>query len=168
MENEHLKKLKFLVLDFDGVMTDNRVWVFEDGREAVACNRSDGMGIELLKSQDVEVMVLSKEQNPVVSSRCKKLGIQCVQGLEDKLTLLKSLIVERKLDMSEVAYIGNDINDKECLEAVGCGVIVADSHSSVFASADYVLKCNGGHGAVREFCDMVLLEFNNERNKENG
>ena len=159
MSNSELANIRLLVLDFDGVLTDNRVWVFEDGREAVACNRSDGLGLSLLKRGHIDVIVLSTETNPVVSARCQKLGLDCFQGLQDKAVVLQDLVAERGLDMSQVAYVGNDVNDLECLHLAGYSIVVADAHPTMFDEADLVLNKKGGQGAVRELCDMLLAQI---------
>ena len=149
-------RVAMLVLDFDGVLTDNRVWVTEDGTEAVACSRSDGMGLAMLRAYGVETVVLSTETNPAVTARCHKLGIPCQQGLVDKEIALQALATQRGVDLTQVVYVGNDVNDLSCLRLAGCGVAVADAHPAVLAEADFVLSQRGGHGAVRELCDMIL------------
>jgi N-acylneuraminate cytidylyltransferase len=148
--------LKLLVLDFDGTLTDDRVWIDQDGRETVAAHRGDGMGISLLKQAGVEVVVLSKERNPVVARRCEKLGIECHQGIDAKAPAINDLITKRKLKPDQVAYAGNDINDLECFAAVGFAAAVADAHPRVRQAADLRLSRKGGHGAVRELCDLIL------------
>ncbi|CAG1010582.1 MAG: N-acylneuraminate cytidylyltransferase [Anaerolinea sp.] len=151
-----LEAIKLLVLDFDGTLTDNRVWVDQDGRELIAASRGDGMGIQMLKATGVEVIVLSRETNPVVAARCRKIGIEAVQGILDKPAVLQRMVQERSLSLTEVAYIGNDVNDIGCMELVGCAVAVADSHPQTLKVAHLVMKANGGFGAVREFCDILL------------
>jgi N-acylneuraminate cytidylyltransferase len=151
-----LKAIRLLALDFDGVLTDNRVLVAEDGREAVWCNRSDGLGLGLLKRKGIEVIVLSKEKNPVVAARCRKLGIECIQGCDDKLSELKQKAESRKLKGEEIAYVGNDVNDLECMKWVGCAIAVADAEPQVKAVARWVTAKCGGRGAVREICDAIL------------
>ncbi|MFA7707420.1 MAG: HAD hydrolase family protein [Candidatus Pacearchaeota archaeon] len=157
MKKLDFKKIKLLVLDFDGTLTDNRVLVNENGQESVFCSREDSLGLELLKNKtDVEVVVLSKEKNKVVQARCKKLKIGCFQGVDEKHDSFLRLIKEKKLDKSRVCFIGNDINDIECIKEAGIGVCVADSYPSVFRFADYVTKKQGGLGAVREVCSLIL------------
>ena len=148
--------LKLLVLDFDGTLTDDRVWVDQDGRETVAAHRGDGMGISLLKQAGIEVLVLSKERNEVVARRCEKLGIECHQGIDAKAPAIKEIITKRKLAPAQVAYAGNDINDLECFAEVGFAAAVADAHPRVRQAADLRLSRKGGHGAVRELCDLIL------------
>lgn len=144
-----------VVFDFDGVMTDNRVWVTEQGEEAVACSRGDGMGLQQLRRLGVEAFVLSTERNPVVGRRCEKLRLPFEQGVADKGARLREIITERGLDPARVVYVGNDVNDLECLAIAGCGVAVADSHPEVLRAADLVLTRAGGFGAVRELCDRI-------------
>ena len=146
---------RMVVFDFDGVFTDNRVLVLEDGREAVQCNRSDGMGIAQLREKGIDVMVLSTEENPVVTARCEKLQLDCIQSLPDKLAALELEIQRRGVRMEEVVYVGNDRNDVACLRAVGCGIAVSDSHGSAAAAADVIIPRHGGNGAVRLVCDAV-------------
>ncbi len=151
-----LRRLKLIVLDFDGVLTDNRVIVLQDGTEAVVCNRSDGLGISAVRNLGVEFLVMSKEQNPVVQARCAKLGLPCISGCDDKLTRLQSEVERRGIALADVAYVGNDINDVPCLEIVGLPVCVADAWPAALEHARLVTRRRGGEGAVREFCDMVL------------
>lgn len=148
--------VRLLVLDFDGVMTDNRVHVAEDGRESVSCSRGDGMGLELLRKRGFPVIVLSKEQNPVVAARCRKLRIECVQGLEDKLTEMRAVAKRLGVEASQVAYVGNDVNDIECMRFAGLPVAVADAEPVCRAAAKLVTVRSGGRGAVRDVCDALL------------
>jgi YrbI family 3-deoxy-D-manno-octulosonate 8-phosphate phosphatase len=150
------KQVDLVVFDFDGVMTDDRVWVDQDGHEAVAANRSDGMGVAALHKAGIPMVVLSTEPNPVVSTRCRKLELPVIQGLSDKSSALRLLLQERQLDPSHVVYLGNDVNDLPCFPLVGCAVVVADAHPDVIPHADIVLSHPGGHGAVRELCDRII------------
>lgn len=145
-----------LVLDFDGVMTDNAVFVSEDGKEWVRCSRGDGMGITLLRRTGLPILVLSTETNPVVQARCRKLKLECLHGLEDKAAVFKELLKERGIAAADVIFVGNDVNDLGCLALAGCALVVADAHPDAMAAADAVLTCNGGHGAVREVCDLLV------------
>ena len=156
------EQVELVVLDFDGVLTDNRVWVDAEGREVVAAHRGDGWGVALLRERGVEVVVLSSETDPVVEARCRKLGISSSQGLTDKATALNKLIEERRVDPAHVVYLGNDVNDVQCFPLVACAVVVADAHPNARVQADLVLKRPGGFGAVREMCDLILARFNRE------
>ena len=146
---------RLVVFDFDGVMTDNRVWVGEHGHEQVACSRSDGLGLAMLRRLGLDVFVLSTETNPVVGARCRKLALPYEQGVADKPARLRSLLNERGILPSDVIYVGNDVNDLDCMRLVGCSVAVADAHPEVLRAADVTLTCAGGHGAVRELCDRL-------------
>jgi N-acylneuraminate cytidylyltransferase len=150
------KPVDALALDFDGVLTDNKVMVLENGQEAVLCSRSDGWGIGRLRAAGVPVVVVSTENNPVVAARCKKLQIDCLQGLNDKATALQGWADERQVNLDKTIFVGNDINDIECLQLVGCSVVVADAHPSVRSSAKIILQSRGGDDAVREVCEMIL------------
>jgi len=155
-------KISAVVLDFDGVFTDNKVIVFQNGEEAVVCDRGDGMGISQLKKAGIDIWVLSKEQNPVLKSRCEKLKIPCIHGVDDKWPLLQKQLEERELSPDEVIYVGNDVNDIECMQNVGCGVAVNDSHNRVIERADLRLDKKGGNGAIRELADRILEYINNQ------
>lgn len=145
-----------IVFDFDGVFTDNKVVVFEDGLEAVICDRGDGMGLSLLKSLNIPIWVLSSEANLVGKRRCEKLEIPCYHDLGlDKASTLSRLLCENGILPEDVIYVGNDINDIPCMEMVGCAVAVADAHPEVLQQASFALENPGGDGAVREFCDLV-------------
>jgi len=148
-----------LVLDFDGVLTDNRVVVSDDGHEGVMCHRGDGLGLERLRSLGLPMTVLSTEANPVVARRCEKLALPYRQGLADKAEALAAWIVEHGLDAREVVYVGNDINDLGCLQMVGGPVVVADAMDEVKGAARLVLEAPGGHGAVRELCDLIYAKL---------
>ena len=149
-------RVELLVCDFDGVMTDDRVWVDQDGRETVAANRSDGLGIARLRKAGILLVVLSTETNPIVAARCRKLELPVIQGVGDKAAALSSLLEERKLNPHGVVYLGNDVNDLPCFPLVGCAVAVADARPEVIAQADLVLTHKGGRGAVRELCDRII------------
>jgi YrbI family 3-deoxy-D-manno-octulosonate 8-phosphate phosphatase len=151
--------LRLIAFDFDGVMTDNRVWTASDGEEWVACDRSDGLGLERLRRLGIGLVVISTEPHPVVGARCRKLGLEYHQGITDKAAQLVELLAARCLDASQVIYVGNDVNDRECMRLAGCGVAVADAHPDVLGEADVVLTKPGGHGAVRELCDRVLAHL---------
>ena len=151
-----LKQIKAVIFDFDGVFTDNRVIVSTTGEEFVICDRGDGMGTNLLAAAGIKMLILSKEKNAVVTSRGKKLNIEVIQGCDDKLPELIQWLQKNNVDAQQAAYIGNDINDLECLKHVGVAVIPADAHYSVIDTATWILQHNGGRGAIREFADVLL------------
>ncbi|GAB4485673.1 MAG: N-acylneuraminate cytidylyltransferase [Anaerolineales bacterium] len=151
-------QIDLLVLDFDGVVTDNRVWVSEEGREMVAAWRSDSLIMDKLRAAGTEVVILSSEVNPVVAARARKMKVEAIHGigLNDKAEVLKNLLESRKIEPSRVAYIGNDLNDLPCFDVVGWAVAVANAQPEVLRAADFVTTKAGGHGAVREICDLIL------------
>ena len=151
-----MRDIKLLVFDFDGVMTDNRVLVDQDGREAVFCHRGDGYGIGLVKKTGLDVMVLSTEPNPIVMHRCKKLKIPCVHNCPDKLTAMKEIAQEKELMAEQIAFVGNDLNDLEVMQWVGLPIAVADAMPAILAVAKRVTERVGGDGAVREVCEWFL------------
>ena len=150
--------VKMIVSDFDGVITDNRVWTSEEGLETVVASRSDSMHVRTLHERGVEVMILSSEPNPVVRARAEKMGVEAIHGIDirGKGEALKQLLAEKKVDAANVVYIGNDLNDLPCFEIAGWAVAVSDAYPEVLQAADHVLSKPGGHGAVRELCEMVL------------
>ena len=163
------EKIRLVVLDFDGVLTDNRVWVDQDGREMVTANRSDSLGVNLLRQAGIETVVISKETNPVVTARCRKMNVACIQGEDDKATALKNLLADRKVDASQAIYLGNDVNDLPCFPLAGWAVAVADALPEVTRQADFVLTRPGGHAAVRELCDLIMEQLsNNPGSQHNG
>jgi len=154
------EQVKAIVFDFDGVFTDNRVYVMQNGEEAVVCDRSDGMGISMLRKAGVPMVILSTEKNPVVAVRGAKLQMDVLQGIDDKLPALTKWANENDLTLDQLAFVGNDINDVECLEGVGLGVVVADAYPVAVAAAELQLTRDGGRGAVREFADLWLAANN--------
>lgn len=156
---EKFKRVRLLAMDFDGIMTDGKVYVDQDGQEMVKCSRKDGLGIELLKKYGLDAVVISKETNPVVAVRCQKLEIEYEQGAENserKLDIVKRIAAERGIDLSEMAYMGDDLNDRAVLENVGLAITVADGHPDIKKVCDYITAAKGGGHAVREVCEKIL------------
>ena len=151
------KIVEAVVFDFDGVMTDNAVYVSEDGKESVRCNRGDGWGINRMHKAGIRMAVMSTEENPVVQARCTKLKLECFHQLgNSKIERFMNWCEEHDLNKANVVYVGNDENDIECLKAAGTGVAPVDAHLSAKRAANLILKTGGGEGAVREICDLVL------------
>lgn len=151
-----VSEVRLLIFDFDGVWSNNQVLVLQDGTEGVLCNRSDGLGLELLRHRGLPMMVVSKEANPVVAARCRKVKIECRQGIDDKLAELNRISAERQIPLRNMAYVGNDVNDVPCMEAVGLSIAVADAYPEAMAVASVVTSRRGGDGAVREVCQWFL------------
>ncbi|MBP7032449.1 MAG: acylneuraminate cytidylyltransferase [Anaerolineaceae bacterium] len=152
-------RVRLLLMDFDGVLSDDLVFTDQDGRESVRCSRSDGFGLSLLREKtDIQAAVLSREENPVVSARCRKLKLEVFQGVKQKDQALKDLIAERGWNPAEILYIGNDLPDLAVLPLVGFFAAPADAHPEVLRRADLTLKHKGGRGAVRELCERLLAD----------
>ncbi|MCZ6666580.1 MAG: HAD hydrolase family protein [Gammaproteobacteria bacterium] len=147
--------IRLLLFDFDGVFTDNRVYVFQDGREAVRCTRLDGIGLRRLERANITPFIVSSEPNPVVRERAAKLRIGCLDGLEDKVASTHQLASKRGIDFSQIGFVGNDVNDIPLLRAVALPIMVADAHPDVWGFARYRTRLRGGCGAVREVCDAI-------------
>jgi len=145
-----------VVTDFDGVHTDDRVLVGEDGSEYVFANRSDGMGVRLLREAGVPVLILSTEVNPVVAARARKLGVPVLHGLDDKAAALTEWAASSGIALDRIAYLGNDVNDLSCLALVGWPIATADAHPLVRSAARVVLTRRGGDAAVRELAELAL------------
>ena len=148
-------RVRLVAFDFDGVFTDNRVLVDEDGREAAFCTRADGIGTSALQRLGVECLILSTEPNPIVAHRAAKLQLPCVHGVDDKWAALQALLRERGVKAADVAYVGNDLNDEACLTYAGLPICTADAHPSVKPLAKIVTRRKGGDGAVRQICDAI-------------
>ncbi len=150
-----LAHARAVVTDFDGVMTDNRVIVDQNGTESVTCNRGDGWGISLLKEMGIIVACISTEENPVVQARCQKLDIPYWQGQQDKLSALKTFLEQRGIPAEECIYVGNDTNDAACLAHAGIAVVPDDAASQVLELADWKTDATGGAGVIREIASHI-------------
>jgi N-acylneuraminate cytidylyltransferase len=155
--------IKIIVCDFDGVVTDNLVLTDQDGRETISASRSDSMHIKTLREKGIELMILSSEPNPVVLARAKKIGVEAIHnvGLKDKGRALQEILAQKSIRAEQVIYIGNDLNDLPCFEIAGWNIAVADAYPEVLRAADHVLTKNGGRGAIRELCEIVLKRLEN-------
>ena len=156
-------KIELIVYDFDGVMTDNRVYVDQNGNEMVQVNRADGLGISEIKKIGIQQIIISTEQNPVVSARAHKLGIPCLQGIDNKKEALKNYCKKISIDLKNVVFVGNDINDIEAMKTVGFIFCPVDAHEKVRLISNNILKTKGGNGIIRELFDILTdKEFQNE------
>lgn len=145
-----------VITDFDGVHTDDSATITQDGRESVRVTRADGLGVERLRSVGIPLLIVSKEINPVVATRAAKLGVEVLHGVEDKREVVRDWLTRHAIPADRAAYLGNDINDLGPMGLVGWPVAVADAHPAVRQAARLVLARSGGHGAVRELCDLVV------------
>lgn len=151
-ENDRVRlaRIEVIFFDFDGVLTDNRVWVLENGQEAVLCNRADGQGFNMLAAAGVKCMIVSTETNPVVAHRARKLKLPVRQGVKDKGLAVRELCRELRVTLENTAFVGNDVNDLPGMAVVGFALCPCDAAPEVRAVCDVVLKTAGGAGVVRE------------------
>ena len=150
------EQITTFIFDFDGVLTDNHVYVGENGEELVRCNRGDSLALNALKRVDKRLFILSSEENPVVKARAVKLHINCISGVTNKAYELERLATDNAFDLLQTCYVGNDLNDLHAMLKCGVKVCPADSHPAIKSISDFVLKSRGGHGVVRELVEAVM------------
>lgn len=149
-ENIHL-----IIYDFDGVMTNNKVYVDQNGNEFIQVNRADGLAVSKIKDFGIKQIIMSTEINPVVQKRAEKLGILCLQCVSDKEKELQSYCIKNNINLKNVIYVGNDINDQEAMELVGWPLCPSDAHESIKNISKFIFKKKGGEGVVRELYDLI-------------
>jgi YrbI family 3-deoxy-D-manno-octulosonate 8-phosphate phosphatase len=145
-----IPKPKILFTDFDGCLTDDRVWLNQDGEEFVAANRKDGLAVKRLKNLGIQVVITSTETNKVVLARGNKMGVEVLQGLADKAESIDQYLKQKNLSWNDVWYIGNDVNDLGAIEKAKLSISPADAVKKVRKTVDIVLKTNGGRGILSE------------------
>ena len=148
--------IQLIAFDFDGVLTDNRVMVLENGHEAVFCNRSDGLAFDMFRAAGVPVVIVTTERNPVVRARAAKLQTAVLQTDGDKGGVLAEHCRSAGIDLKRVMFVGNDVNDLSAMRLVGFPVAVADAHPAVKKVAWRELAAKGGEGVAREVAESVL------------
>jgi 3-deoxy-D-manno-octulosonate 8-phosphate phosphatase (KDO 8-P phosphatase) len=157
--HEQLGKIRLLLLDVDGVMTDGRITFDDGGGETKAFDVKDGHGIKLLQRAGIRVGIITGRQSAVVDRRAMELGIDLVyQGAKDKLVPFWEILHKTGLKPEEVAYVGDDLPDLPVLRRVGFAATVADAMDDVKPHVHYITSHSGGRGAVREICDLLLRE----------
>ena len=152
----NINNIDALIFDFDGVLTNNKVYVCEDGLETVECSRADSLAFEVLKKLKKPVIILSTEKNLVVKVRAKKLKTPSIHGVDDKVKALKKLITKHKYNLDKILYVGNDLNDYLAMKLCGYTACPADSHPYIKKISDVCLSKNGGNGVVRELVEEIL------------
>jgi len=151
------KKIKLLLLDVDGVLTDGRLYYGNSGEEMKAFNIQDGLGIKLLQQGGIQVGIITGRVSELVQRRATELGINpVIQGREDKLTALNELMLTANLSLEEVAFVGDDLPDLAVIKKVGLGITVANGSTTLKSAADWQTTKKGGDGAVREVAEMLL------------
>ena len=158
----HWSSIHTIAFDFDGVFTDNKVWTNQFGIETVRCNRGDGLAFDLLRrfiesnNWNLNYFILSKEANPVVASRAKKMNIPCVQGSLCKFDYLDTYLRENYLNAEGMMYVGNDLNDLGAMRIAGCSVAPSDAHPLILEQASVIMPRKGGDGFVRALIEELL------------
>ena len=153
-----LKKLelpKIIFTDFDGCLTDDRVWLNQDGEEFIAANRKDGLAINRLKALGIRVVITSTETNRVVTARATKLGIEALQGLSDKVEAIENYISKNNLTWNDSWYIGNDVNDLGAIRKAKFSICPSDAVKAVKKAVDLKLKTKGGYGVLSELVTLI-------------
>jgi len=152
-----IKPIKLLILDVDGVMTDGRIIYDDDGKETKIFDVKDGHGIKLLMRAGIDVAIITARESKVVLHRAKNLGIEMVyQKAMDKTAAFEDILKKKQLSSQEAAYIGDELVDIPLLRKVGFAVAVKDAVEDVKKYVDYITEKNGGYGAVREICELIL------------
>jgi N-acylneuraminate cytidylyltransferase len=147
-KNQEIPKVIFT--DFDGCLTDDRVWLNQDGEEFIAANRKDGLAVKRLKNLGIQVVIASTETNKVVLARGSKMGVEVLQGLGDKAEAIEKYLKQRNLTWNDVWYIVNDVNDLGAIEGANLSLCPADAVKKVRKTVDVVLMTNGGRGILSE------------------
>jgi 3-deoxy-D-manno-octulosonate 8-phosphate phosphatase (KDO 8-P phosphatase) len=158
---EKAAKIKLLICDVDGVLSDGKVYYSNNGDEIKSFNIKDGLGIKQLINQNIQVAIITGRQSNLVERRAKELGIQFVfQGRSNKQAAYDEILGKLNIEKSQVAHIGDDLPDLPLMQQSGLGISVSDGHFFVQKNADWVTSKAGGQGAVRELADMLLFSQN--------
>jgi len=149
-------EIEGFLFDFDGVLTDNKVYLNQDGVESVTCSRADGLGFDFFKKTEKRVWIFSTEKNEVVVQRAKKLKVSVINAIENKSTAIINLSEKESLNLSKCVYVGNDLNDYFAMKLCGCKVCPSDAHDEIKKISDVILQSEGGAGVVREILENVF------------
>ena len=154
--------IELIVYDFDGVMTDNHVYIDEKGNEMVRVNRAVGLALSEIRNLGIKQIIISTENNPVVSERARKVKVPCLKGVSNKKNALKDYCRKKDINMDQVGFVGNDINDKEAMENSGFSFCPSDAHHCIKNISDHVMKTMGGAGIVRELLDLLKEHYSDD------
>lgn len=150
--------IQLIVYDFDGVMTNDKVIVSEDGKESVMVNRGDGLAVSMIRNIGIPQLILSTETNKIVKARAKKLSVPVLSGIADKKKALRRYCHRNNIDLKKVVFVGNDINDIDAMRIVGYPITPKDAHKTVKKNAKLITKAKGGEGVVRELYSVLKKE----------
>jgi len=152
----NIEDIDLIVLDFDGVLTDNNVYTNNSGEEFVKCSRADGLGFDALKRINMKTLIMSTEKDKVVSARAKKLGVEVFQNVVDKKKSLINYANNNNISLKRILYIGNDVNDVAVMKICGYTACPSDSHDVILNLANYTLSSRGGEGVIRELIEHAF------------
>lgn len=155
IQNVSVADIELIVYDFDGVLTDNRVILSEDGLESVIVNRADGLAIGIIKKLGIKQIILSTEMNRVVETRARKLDIPVIKGIDNKKEILISYCKDNNVQFENVVYIGNDINDLDAMKMIGYPICPVDACNEIKGISKIILDVSGGAGVVRDLLKYV-------------
>ena len=155
LSTKQLQSIELVGFDFDGVFTDNSVYVDENGKETVRCWRSDGLGLARLKDIGIKTYIISTEKNPLVAKRAQKLKVPCLHDVKNKRDAIEKVCSDLDVSPNKVMFVGNDINDIPAFKIVGMPIGVGDSDPCIDSFVTHKLSKSGGYGAVREICDLI-------------
>ena len=150
-----IPKPNILFTDFDGCLTDDRVWLNQEGEEFVAANRKDGLAVKRLKNLGIQVVITSTETNKVVLARGNKMGVEVLQGLSDKAVAIEQYLEQNNSSWEDVWYIGNDVNDLGAIRKAKFSICPSDAVKAVKKEVDLKLKTKGGYGVLSELATLL-------------
>ena len=150
-----IPKPNILFTDFDGCLTDDRVWLNQEGEEFVAANRKDGLAVKRLKNLGIQVVITSTETNKVVLARGIKMGVEVLQGLSDKAVAIEQYLEQNNLSWEDVWYMGNDVNDLGAIRKAKFSICPSDAVKAVKKEVDLRLKTKGGYGVLSELATLL-------------
>ena len=157
MITKKLKKIKLLLLDVDGVLTDGSIYYNDEGQETKPFNVKDGFGMKMLMSAGIELGIVTGRRSKALAHRCRDLGIDLIfDGISDKSSVLDEIQQRTENSAENIAFVGDDIPDLALMRRIGVSIAVADAHEKVREYADWVTSAPGGAGAVREVCEAIL------------
>ena len=151
----NINDVDLIAYDFDGVMTDNKVIISENGKESVVVNRSDGLAISKIKEMKIPQLILSEEINNIVKIRARKLNIPVLSGVKDKKNVITSYCNRKNIDLKKVVFVGNDISDSEVMKIVGYPIAPQDAYKIIKEKAILITRAKGGEGVIRELYDIL-------------
>ena len=151
-----IEEIEAFIFDFDGVLTNNKVHIDQNGKELVSCSRADGLAFDALRKLKKPTYILSSEKNSVVEARAKKLKVLSIQGVSDKVKSINQLVMSEGLNINNIFYVGNDLNDYYAMKLCGYSACPSNSHEKIKLISNFHLNSKGGDGVVRELLEEII------------